>query len=307
MVCSNDRLEFAFDVFSRCQRPVGIMRTVYSGGYMSVNHRHDFPQIWYCHSGRYQHRIDEVTYDCPEGSLVIIPIGADHQFWCEEDVDIIFLNIDYELFKGIDPNRFMNLRINLFLSPYFEKLGLTFTPFRILGNGSRKIAEQIFSWLFLQEHTFRSANSTELAISKLEELFSLPELKIPKASCKKSISVIEKWLEPILTILDFLNANYSANITDEALLQQVDLSRAAMYRHFKHIVKYTYYQYLQMLRTKHAHCLLRDTVYSNSKIAALCGFGSTYHMTQSYTRFLGKEIKAQRLHFERKRQNQQDN
>lgn len=306
MQCAEGVLEFAFDVFSRCQRPVGIIRRVFPGGYQSLCHCHDFPQLWYCHSGQYYHRVGETTYCCTAGSLVIIPIGVDHKFWCDDDVDMIFLNVCYDLLTDVASEQYKNLRINLFLPTYFEKLGLSFNPYTVLGTQSRKTAEQILSWLVLQEHTMHGAKKPEQMLRKLEELFSLPEYIVPKAACKKAINLIENRLNPILHILDFLNTHYSANITDEALLQQGNLSRAAMYRHFKQIVNRTYYQYLQNLRAKHAHCLLRDSVYTNSKIADLCGFGSTYHMTQTYTRYLGREIKKQRLYFERRRQNLQD-
>lgn len=306
MECTRDRLAFAFDAFTRCQRPVGITRGVYPGGYKSLNHRHDFPQIWYCHCGSYKHRVDGVEYDCSEGSVVVVPIGADHQFWCEQEVDVIFLNISYDLLNDIPAQQYKNLRINLFLPAYFEKLELTFSPYRMLCPQSRALAEETFSWLFLQEHTPHGAKNVEQTLSVLETFFSVPEYEISKTTYKKAIDVIENHLNPILKIFDFLNTHYPAKITDEALLKHANLSRAVMYRHFKHIMKCTYYQYLQNLRAKHAHCLLRDTVYSNAKIAALCGFCSTYHMIQNYSRYLGSEIKNQRLHFERLRQNQNE-
>ncbi len=306
MKCAEGVLEFAFDVFTRCQRPVGIIRRVYPGGYKSIPHRHDFPQLWYCHSGRYQHRIDGKTYHCTEGSLAIVPIGAEHQFWCDTDVDVIQLNICYDLLSAVKPDQYINLRTHLFLTSYFEKLGLSFTPVTVLGNASRTVAEQTFSWLFLQEHTMHNRQRLEQSLGKLEEFFSAPEYAISRAVSQKAVNITENRLIPILNILDFLNTHYPANITDEALLKQGNLSRAVMYRHFKHIMKCTYYQYLQNLRAKHAHCLLRDTVYTNAKIATLCGFCSSYHMTQTYTRYLRREIKQQRLYFERHRKNQQD-
>ena len=152
-----------------------------------------------------------------------------------------------------------------------------------------------------------SSQRLEQTLIKLEEFFSAPEYAIGKATREKAVNITQNYLNPILCIVDFLNTHYPANITDEALLQLCNLSRAVMYRHFKHITKCTYYQYLQNLRAKHAHCLLRDSVYTNAKIASLCGFCSTYHMAQTYTRYLGREIKQQRLYFERRRQNLQDN
>ena len=307
MQCATSSLEFAFDVFTRCQRPVGTIRRVFAGGYRSIPHRHDFPQLWYCHCGTLWHQVGEETYQCTPGSLTIIPIGAQHQFWCEEDVDVIQVNICYDLLRDAGAEQYINLRTNLFLPAYFPKLGLTFVPYRELSGQSRKVAEQVFSWLFLQEHMMNSPQRLEQTLTKLEEFFSIPEYALGKAACKKAVNATQNYLIPILHIVDFLNTHYPANITDEALLQLCNLSRAVMYRHFKQVMQYTYYQYLQHLRAKHAHCLLRDSVYSNGKIASLCGFCSTYHMAQTYTRYLRREIKQQRLYFERRRRNLQDN
>lgn len=238
--------------------------------------------------------------------MVFVPMGKKHKFWIEHDAEVFSLGFHYNVLEGTSPDRFINLRTNVFLPVYFEKLGLTFESYKMLSPQSRQMAEQVFSWLFLLDYPPHDQVSHLQVLEKLEELFSLPEYVIPKPVQKKTLSITQNRLKPYLRILDYLNAHYPEKITDEQLLQAANLSRAVMYRHFKEIMGDTYSRYLQHLRSRHAHCLFRVGTFTNVEIADLCGFYSSYHMAQTYTRFFKTTPNEQRLYMERLYGNRQN-
>lgn len=293
------KIDFAFELFRRYQRPITIQRRAFQAGFKTSLHRHDFPQLWYCYSGSYNHIVDGTQYHCKAGTIVVIPLGMEHQFWFDEGAEIFQINFSYNILEGIKPDRFLNFRTNIFMPVYFEKLGLSFTPYKQLSPSSCQAVEQIFSWLFLLDYPPHDLCSHEQVLEKLEELFQMPEYVIPKKICKKTVSITQNRFEPFVRILDYLNTHYPEKITDEQLLQVANLSRAVMYRHFKEIMQDTYSRYLQHLRARHAHCLFRDATFTNSEIAELCGFYSSYHMAQTYTRFFKITPNEQRLYMER--------
>ncbi len=297
--CIAPKMDFAFEKFKYSKRPIWIARMAFPAGFKSSCHKHDSPQLWYCYSGEYQHRVDGQVYHCKEGSMVVTPIGAEHQFWLEQDAELINLNFHYSILDGVKADEYLQFRTNIFLPVYFEKLGLSFEPYKELSPQSRQVMEQAFSWLFLLDHSPHNLATEDQVLEKLEKMFSIPEFAIPKTAYKKAISITQSRLNPIMNILDYLNTHYPEKITDEHLLQTANLSRAVMYRHFKEIMNETYSRYLQHLRARHAHCLFRDAICTNAQIAELCGFYSTYHMAQTYERFFGINLNESRLHLER--------
>lgn len=303
LLIDNDRrMNCAFEDFPQNTRILaGVYRTGFSAGFQKKSHLHDFPQVWYCYSGTYWHQVGEEIYECKKGSMIVVPVGVPHFFWCNADagVEVIRMNIHYNILKDARPDAYVNFRTNTFLIPYFSKLGLSFTPYKMLSEHSQKQIEQIFSWLALLNHTPYHSSTEEQMQEKLEEIFSLPEYAIPKKIQKRTVSIVQNRLNPVLRIVDHLNTHYSEKITDEQLLQAANLSRAVMYRHFKEIMQETYSRYLQHMRVRHAHCLMRDAAFTMSQIADLCGFYSSYHMAQTYTRFVGKAPSEARLMLER--------
>ena len=293
------KIDFAFELFSKYQRPIAIQRQAFRAGFTTSRHRHDFPQIWYCLTGSYEHTVNDQQYHCTEGSMVIVPAGAEHQFWFEGDAEIISLCLHYSVLDTAEADEFVSLRTNLFLPVYFEKLGLSFEPYKLLSPASQQNIEQVFSWLFLLNYPPHNLASHRQVLEKLEEMFSIPEYAVPRNAKKKAVSITQNRLKPFLRILEYLNTHYPEKITDEQLLQVANLSRAVMYRHFKEILGDTYSRYLQHLRSRHAHCLFRDGTFTNSQIAELCGFYSSYHMAQTYTRFFKTTPNEQRLYMER--------
>ncbi len=292
----------AFESFELCKNPVYAVRREILPGFSSVRNVHDFPQIWYCYRGHYFHQVGDRVYECSEGSVVILPIGAEQKFWTDTGMELMRLDVRYDILNIADPKAYKNVGINLFLPCFFEDLGLSFSPHKVLSEHSRLIWEQVFSSFAVLNYAPADSATKEQFLSKLEEIFSVPEFAVANSCLKKATRILQSWVCPIMRIVAYLNIHYSEKITNEMLLQEGNMSRAVMYRHFKRVIGRTYAQYLQHLRVRRAHLCLRDTTYSLPDIAELCGFYDSYHMSRVYSKCVGETLSVQRARLERCRE-----
>ena len=82
-------LHFAFMKFRGCKYPVKTKIIEIDESYRPEYHCHDFPQIWYCARGRYNHQIEDTQITCEEKSLVIVPPGQQHMIsYCGECAEL---------------------------------------------------------------------------------------------------------------------------------------------------------------------------------------------------------------------------
>lgn len=300
------RFEFAFERRRLHPYSVYVDRREHLPGEHSSYHRHDFPQIWYCYRGHYTHRIADQTYDCQEGSVVIIPAGTPHQVLYDETTDMMCLSVFHDILDLEAPENYKHSVINLYLREFSQEIGISFAPYTMLSARSRQVMEEAFSWFVLIDYAPEHTATLSQIRGKLEEVFSIPELAIPDAYWEKAMHIAQTRLCPIMRVVSYLNDHYPEKITDDKLLQAGNISRAVMYRYFKRIMNETYSRYLQNLRARHAHIYIKYTTYSLSRIAELCGFYDSYHMSQNYTKHIGSAIGEQRRKFERIREGKEE-
>ena len=298
---------FAFENLNN--RPYSVLadRREHLPGFISSYHRHDFFQIWYCHRGNYFHKVEDKVYKCKEGSVVLLPLGTAHHFWNEEIGELIRLDIRTDILDVANLDRYRQTSLNLFLPDFFEELNLPFTYYRELSPQSKQILEELFSWFAMLNYAPPGAVAEETVREKVEQLFSLPEFTLSCKKWDKAVRLLQTRVDPILRIVNYLNAHYPEKITDEVLLQEANISRAVMYRYFHRIMKTTYSGFLQTLRGRRAHVYLRETEYSLSDIAELCGFYDIYHMSRVYSKHTGVTLSKQRIRMEICRREQEGN
>lgn len=255
-------------------------------------HIHDFAQVWYCCYGKYTHIVGDQTYECTEGSLVIVPSGVYHEIFIKAgEVETVELNISSELFLQTQPDQLINTIARVCLPSFSQELGCPIPLFVMLSPQSRKLAEEYFSWLAMLRYTPKEIVQKEELYEKLESLFSLPELAIPAQYRKKALRIAQTQAIPIFQIISYLNIHYPEKIEEETLLTEGGISRRGMYRYFRRITGFTYSQYLQQLRVAHAILYLRQSKYSLTHISDLCGFCDVSYMSRVFQRCIGESPK----------------
>lgn len=283
---------FAYMRFGAWKHPTAVIRRVFTSGYRQDMHFHDFPQVWYCHGGRYLHQVEQNVYDCGAGSFFVIPSGVQHGFVIPDgsEADIFCIEVKYSLFIGASLETTLNAAANLLLPCFGKELGHSFPALYCLSESSRELAGNYLSDLALLD--FKSSEADmDLIFSRLEGLFSLPELAIPEKCRRKALRLTEQKVLPIVRTMAYINENYAQKITAEDLMWVAALCHTDFYNYFKRFTGLTFADYLLQLRTSRVDILLRSTTYPFSRIAELCGFADAAHMSKCYKRLRGTLLK----------------
>ena len=283
---------FAFVRFGAWKHPTAVVRRVFTSGYRQDMHFHDFPQVWYCHAGRYLHQVEQSVYNCGAGSFFVIPPGVQHGFLIPEgyEADIFCIEVKYSLFIDASLENTLNAAANLLLPCFGKELEHKFPTLFCLGEDSREKAGNYLSDLALLD--FKSSEADmDLIFSRLEGLFSLPELALPEQFRRKALRLAEQKALPVVRAMAYINESYTQKITAQDLMWVAALCHTDFYNCFKRFTGLTFTDYLLQLRTSRVEILLRGTTYYFSRIAELCGFADAAHMSKCYKRLRGRLLK----------------
>lgn len=290
------QIGFLFYKFQSLKYPVYAYSRVYEGGFVSNNHCHDFPQMWYCRSGKHSHQVGDQIFECTKGSVVIVPSGVYHSFWTEPDQssEIVALHLSYEAVLSASFQECPNTISNLFLPPFQKELGWDLPLHRTIGTASQAVMEDCLSWLFMLSFALDGMIAQSQIYKKLEQMMSIPEFAVPESFRKKAQDLVQTRISPIFRVISYLNIHYADKIVEDALLKNCGISRAGLYRYFKRIIGHTYSQYLQQLRVRRAYFYIKYTSYSLTYISDICGFFDIHHMSRLFTKYIGESPRARR-------------
>ena len=299
-------LNFSFRKFADAKCMVSAKRKEYHVNHKPDQHCHDFPQVWYTFRGSHTHWVNGETYQCGEGSLMIVPPGTAHNLLSFEEItDMVEMNIAHEILFNIPFEDWRNTLSNLCLPLFSDELKYTFPRHILLTGESKEKVEEVLSWLCLLRYAPDGSYTDAQICEKTEELFSIPELRVPEEYHKKACHIFQTRCAPILRTLRYLNIHYPERITEEALLKEAGISRRGMFRYFPRFTNCTYGIYLQRLRTWRANVYLRETNYSLSYISDVCGFCDVQYMSRIFQKYIGVTPKNRRNQLEELRRAKQ--
>ena len=282
-------LECAFNKFFALRYPFLIDTRVYTAVHHNCLHNHDFPQVWYCLSGRYQHRVEDRVYTCEKGSIVMVPAGAYHNFQISEGeiAQIQSLNVMYDVFLNVPQEQCFHAAVNLFLPNYAKELERDFPAYIQLSPESQAVYEKNTSWLDSVCFNLPEAQGSADIYEKLEQIFRVPEFAVAEQYRERAAWLLQTRIYPIMRALGYINMHYPERIAEEAVIRAAGTCRANLYRYFKQFTGYTYAVYLQWLRTKRVFRYLTYTTYPLSYISDICGFTNQAYMSQIFYKYMG--------------------
>ncbi len=292
-------INFGFIKFANHKRPLHASRFQRENeGTKSDRHYHDFPQIWYCYGGSYTHIVEKQTYHCERGSLFVIPPGVTHDvLYGEEYVDLLSIDIHWDMLLNFPPEKWINAVTNLYWPVFANEIDHSFSSCNLLSDASIKTAEECLDWFDLLKFIPSGTVRPEEIYEKAETLFSLPEFAILESDHQKAIQIAQSQLQPIMRIISHLNDHYPDKINEEELFREAGISRRGMYRYFQRVIGCTYSNYLQALRVKHVYTYLRTSTYSLSYISDACGFCDVRYMSRVFKDYYAEspQIRRKRL------------
>lgn len=283
--------DFAYDKFYALKHPFSAKCQTFVAGFTQIPHVHDLTHVWYCVGGSYTHQVENESFFCEKGSVIIVPPGTLHDFHVSDDgeVDLFYLDIGYDIFDGCNTDTYINTAANVFLPPFQKELGRDFPYYYKLSPQSQSALED-----FISEFTLlysRPGITRAKILDNLERIFTLPEFALPAQLHSKASSILKNKVLPITQVLSYINENYSRKIYTEELLRISALCQTNFFKLFKQFTRLPSSTYLQNLRTNHARLLMGNTTYSLSFICDVCGFSNPAHMVECCKKYYNRNPK----------------
>ena len=227
----------------------------------AVGHYHDDYEVYYLQSGRCEYFIDNAIYTLSPGDTVIIPSGVIHKTNYGAGTHLRYL---VNCPKSIIPSTVLNKLHN--------------EVFILRKNPCATEIERLMSQIG-KEYESPDDYSEAAITSLLCELFILLARHSASAKEEDSTGFIEGALE-------YINNNYTSEITLNEVAKRFSVSAEHLSRSFKERTGFGFSEYVNLLRLKLAeYMLIHEPGKSVLKIAYACGFNDSNYFC---TKFKGK-------------------
>lgn len=296
----NGLISAMFSVFSRFYYPIAIRYVKYTEHHCDSYHHHDFPQVWYCLSGKYTHIVGDTVYECKGGSMVIVPPGTFHNFAVERGstTELICFECTYFFFSDFKEPHRTNIITNIFCQHFSSELGFSRKTHIEFRGEERKELEALLLSLSKEDYKQKIVDF-DSAKKKIGKIFTLPTFSLNEVEQKKAENFIKNKLTPLMDSIDYMNKNYSKKIHREELIKISTLCQTDYFKLIKKAVGTTYSLYLQMIRLRRAQTMITFSTFSFTYIADKCGFGNRTYMGNVFKKYYGRTMTEDRAEREK--------
>ncbi|MFY9390717.1 MAG: AraC family transcriptional regulator [Limnochordia bacterium] len=245
---------------------------------MQIFHFHDYYEIYYLVSGERDYFIDNRTYHVKPGNIVLINRGVIHRTIGSSPKGYERALFYYEKeFEEEINRRYPNARL-------FSVFNLDLHVFSLSEQDQQFVNEQILK--IAKECLERPENhESYLEVLFIELLFYL------KRCISDSLTAVPQVANPkmakISDIIAFLNDNYMKRLSLPLITEKFFISTSCFTKTFKEATGFTFVEYLNNLRIKHAQYMLRGTDLTVSEIAERVGFDSVTHFGRVFKKYTG--------------------
>ncbi len=225
----------------------------------SVKHYHSLYEIYYLEEGICNYLIEDKLVQMLPGDIVFIPKGVIHKTSYEDMHSRLLVNCSDEYLNGAEIKEAFVYR-------------------------NRKYSAEIHAVLKNMEKEYLHADkfSDRLIIGYMQQLLAIVYRTENEF---ENTRVQNKYA---LKALDYLNDNYTNEITLSALAERLTISQEHLSRIFKRETGLGFNEYLSLLRLKKAESLLKlNNNMSVSEIAFSCGFNDSNYFCEKFKSVYG--------------------
>ena len=233
-------------------------------------------RFFYILEGKGKLVADSFEYQLKPNTAVLLKSGTPYQFLIEQRIKLLAVNFDYtqssrdnaDEIKPVGVKDF--IKTNILEEVCFSECDLLNFP--VIKHNVIHIYEKVN----LIDETFskKEIYFNEKCSSALKDVI----IEIIKRSVFESDEITDK----VSRALDYINENYSKNITNKQISDVVNYHPYHLNRLVKEYTGYTVHQYLMNRRLEHAKKYLSTKNYSIAEIAERCGFSSSYHFSNIF-------------------------
>ncbi|MBE6965332.1 MAG: helix-turn-helix transcriptional regulator [Ruminococcaceae bacterium] len=287
--------DLAASVFFPRPHPVYSTLITYSSGYMLPLHFHDYPQLWYCKSGRYIHYTESGSHECTSGSIIIIPPGCPNKITVPEGsvAEIGCISFNTPFFSDISFALYPNTVANLFLPNFSDAFLFNFYDFAKL-NPETEHKVNIFFSAIAELDPDAETIDLHAFYKLLEEIFSSDPFRLPAEFLSVAATLAETKVFPIIRTLIYINCNFAKKLTAAECAKIAHLCKTNFFKTFHTYTGAPFSEYLKQLRVVHASILSGMSPFSLTYVASLCGYSDAAHMSNSIKKYTGRTPRAQK-------------
>lgn len=235
---------------------------------------HDDYEIYYLLSGERNYFIEDRTYHITSGDLVLINKHDLHRTFeagNNPKYERILVSFGDAFLRLFHPFQLHDEHIVDFMISVFSR-GIK----RVHLNVQQQLAiESILSHM-LQEQEHKHTGHTSYMYTLAAQLFIFIG-RCAESSQEKSNIAIHPASRKMQDIIDFINENFHKEITVSETAERFHYNPQYLSRMFKKLNGFSFVEYLNLIRIKHAQRLLRDTDEHVIRIAEQVGFGHISH------------------------------
>lgn len=200
------------------------------------------------------------------GCLSFVPNGQPNEVYCEQNIDIMIIEINQDYIKQtLGINNLELKEVRGIMDNMIYQLALYLREEQKCGKIASKIfSESIIAGLAIQIGTKYNINKKEIYA---------PKGKLSSTQLKH--------------LIDYCNSNIESDISIEKLSKQVNLSPFHFIRSFKNTVGLTPYQYIVHMRIEKSKQLIKQNKYSLMEIALRLGYSDQSHFSNSFKKIIG--------------------
>lgn len=235
-------------------------------------HFHDSFEIYYCIGGAKQYFIDDSLYSLDPGDLFIINSFEIHKPLRDPNGDYrrVVVSFNPEKIKAINPKHSISL-----LSCFLSRKGGTHNKIKLNDKQQEKFLEMAYKIDDLNLDVFGS--------QALLESYFIEMLVYVNRWYRENFSAETKdesygFNPTVKAIIDYMNDNFTKNVTLESLSEEFHLNRHYMCQLFKSTTGTTIHRYIISRRLSRAKILLHQG-HNVTSTSDMCGF-------QNYTNFI---------------------
>ena len=244
---------------------------------MSSSHTHSFWELFYLTKGSCSILIRDALYEINEGTIFLIPRDISHKvIYSSTDNEriVIELGDDYvaPIISGF-PDFTFNLSASYLINYYFDTVLLE----------SKKHSS--ISSLTIR-HSIQG-----IILCIIRSGFDITASLNVRNSLQTENTIIQN-------AIDYIEQNFSANISLTALAEHLHLNPSYLSKLFKDETEMTFKDFLNRIRISHAERLLLETNLPMSDVASLCGyesgnyFGDVFKKTKGISPIKFREAKG---------------
>ena len=228
-------------------------------------HYHNTYELYYLTRGSARYFINDTTFEISAGDVVLIPPKTIHKTtYLETDAErlLVVFDKDFLSIKDDDPI------YDCFKKQYHYK---------------NVMLREIFTTM---EHAYAKNNEKQNRLIQYALLYILMKLSVGHFE-KESIDTIPNSERPFLAAVEYINNNFSENLTLEEIAEKFHVSKSHFSRKFKEITGIGFNEYILLVRIKHSELLLMETNLSVTEISGKCGFNSSCYFTSVFKKYKG--------------------